>query len=182
MRDARDSDAPERGVIMIMETMTSPNTIFDPRHYRNVRLPALEAETLPAWSYTAREFYDREVERIFRTEWNFIGRADEIAQRGDYRVFDLVGESIIVLRDREDRLRAFANTCRHRGTRLLDGAGNCKSIACPYHAWVYALDGSLISSLGMEETSGFDPAAFGLIPMRLEEWAGFLFINFAAEG
>jgi choline monooxygenase len=162
--------------------MTALDTIFAPHHYRNVRRPVLEAETLPAWSYTSREFYDREVERIFRKEWNFVGRADEIPKRGDYKVFDLVGESVIVLRNRDDRLRAFANTCRHRGTRLLDGAGNCKSIACPYHAWVYALDGSLISSLGMEETNGFDPAAFGLIPMRLEEWAGFLFVNFSPEG
>src|SRR5258708_33512951 len=95
-------------------------------------------------------------------------------------VCDLVGESIIVLRDKVGRLRAFANTCRHRGTRLLDGKGNCKSIACPYHAWVYALDGQLISSLGMEETIGFDPLSYGLTPVRLEDWDGFLFVNFDA--
>src|SRR6185437_14378768 len=100
--------------------------MFDPLHYRNVRRPAAAAETLPSWCYTSQEFYDREIARIFRTSWNFIGRADEIARPGDYAVFDLVGESIIVLRDAAGRLRAFANTCRHRGTRLLDGTGNCK--------------------------------------------------------
>jgi choline monooxygenase len=162
--------------------MTDTLSIFDPLHYRKVRRPALEAETLPAWSYTSQAFYDREVERIFRKEWNFVGRADEIPKRGDYKVFDLVGESVIVLRDRDGRLRAFANNCRHRGTRLLDGSGNCKSIACPYHAWVYALDGRRISSLGMEETSGFDPASFGLLTIRLEEWAGFLFVNLSPGG
>jgi len=162
--------------------MPETPSMFDPSHYRNVRRPALEAETLPAWSYTSQAFYDREVERIFRKEWNFVGRADEIPKRGDYKVFDLVGESVIVLRDRDDRLHAFANNCRHRGTRLLDGSGNCKSIACPYHAWVYALDGRLIASLGMEESSGFDPASFGLLAIRLEEWAGFLFVNFSPEG
>jgi phenylpropionate dioxygenase-like ring-hydroxylating dioxygenase large terminal subunit len=165
-----------------METMTGMHTIFDPEHYRRVRQTSLEAEALPPWCYTAQEFYDREVERIFRKEWNFIGRADEIAKPGDYMVCDLVGESIIVLRDKAGRLGAFANTCRHRGTRLLDGTGNCKSIACPYHAWVYALDGKLISSLGMEETLAFDPADYGLIPVRLDDWAGFLFVNFAGEG
>ena len=164
-----------------METITGIHTIFDPRHYRCVRRPALEAEALLPWCYTAREFYDREVERIFRKEWNFIGRADEIAKPGDYMVCDLVGESIIVLRDKARQLRAFANTCRHRGTRLLDGTGNCKSIACPYHAWVYALDGRLIASLGMEETVCFDPLAYGLTPVRLEDWAGFLFVNFDAD-
>ena len=65
-----------------METMTGMHTIFDPEHYRRVRQTSLEAEALPPWCYTAQEFYDREVERIFRKEWNFIGRADEIAKPG----------------------------------------------------------------------------------------------------
>jgi len=163
------------------DIMTAPSTLFDPQHYRCVRQTSLEAEALPPWCYTAQEFYDREVERIFHKEWNFIGRADEVARPGDYMVHDLVGESVIVLRDGAGMLRAFANTCRHRGTRLLDGAGNCRSIACPYHAWVYALDGRLISSIGMEETIGFDPLAYGLTPLRLEDWAGFVFVNFDAD-
>ncbi len=162
-----------------METIAGTQSIFDPQLYRRVRQPMLAAEGLPPWCYTSPEFYDREVERIFRKSWNFIGRADEIAKPGDFMVFDLVGESIIVLRDGAGRLRGFANSCRHRGTRLLDGSGNCKSIACPYHAWVYALDGRLIASLGMEETLGFDPADYGLLPVRLEDWEGFLFVNFA---
>jgi choline monooxygenase len=165
-----------------METMTVTPSIFDPLLYSRVRQSVLAAEGLPPWCYTSREFYDREVERIFRREWNFLGRADEIARPGDFKVFDLVGESVIVLRDQAGNLRAFANTCRHRGTRLLDGAGSCKSIACPYHAWVYALDGRLIASLGMEETLGFEAADHGLLPVRLEDWAGFLFVNFADCG
>jgi phenylpropionate dioxygenase-like ring-hydroxylating dioxygenase large terminal subunit len=160
------------------EGMMSGVDIFESRHYRKARAPALEAETLPPWCYTAPEFYAREVERIFRKTWNFVGRADEITKPGDYLVFDLVGESVIVLRDRAGALRAFANTCRHRGTRLLSGSGRCTSIACPYHAWVYDLDGRLISSLGMEEAVGFDPASYGLLPVRLESWEGFLFVTF----
>jgi len=160
--------------------MTSSADIFDPAHYRKACAPALEAEMLPPWCYTAPEFYAREVERIFRKTWNFVGRADEIQKPGDYRVFDLVGESVIVLRDKAGAIRAFANNCRHRGTRLLSGSGNCRAIACPYHAWVYDLDGCLISSLGMEEAVGFDPAQYGLVPVRVESWEGFLFIAFDA--
>ncbi len=104
-----------------METIAGTQSIFDPQLYRRVRQPMLAAEGLPPWCYTSPEFYDREVERIFRKSWNFIGRADEIAKPGDFMVFDLVGESIIVLRDGAGRLRGFANSCRHRGTRLLDG-------------------------------------------------------------
>jgi choline monooxygenase len=161
--------------------MSTIADIFDPQHYRKVRAPALEAESLPPWCYTAPEFYQREVERIFRKSWNFVGRADEIAKPGDYLVFDLVGQSVIVLRDKAGGIRAFANTCRHRGTRLLSGSGHCRSIACPYHAWVYDLDGTLVAALGMEDAVGFDPAAYGLIRVRIESWAGFLFVAFDDE-
>lgn len=158
--------------------MTGVAELFDPKLYERVRRPPLEAEGLPPHCYTAPEFYEREVERIFLKSWNFIGRDDEIAKPGDHVVVDLVGQSVIVLRDRSGRLRAFANTCRHRGTRLLAGSGNCRSIACPYHAWVYDLDGTLIAALGMEETVDFRPEDHGLIPVRLDSWDGFLFINF----
>ena len=161
--------------------MIDTATIFDPRHYERVRRPVLEAETLPPWCYTSHAFYEREIERIFRRSWNFVGRADEIARPGDYLAIDLVGEPLILLRDKAGAVRAFANTCRHRGTRLLSGQGNCRAIACPYHGWVYDLDGRLIAALGTEATRGFDAAEYGLVPVRVASWDGFLFINFDAE-
>lgn len=75
-------------------------------------------------------------------------------------------------------MRAFVNSCRHRGAQLLTGEGNCASIRCPYHSWVYDLTGALRGANGMKETAGFDPEAHGLVPVRLEEWAGFLFVCF----
>jgi phenylpropionate dioxygenase-like ring-hydroxylating dioxygenase large terminal subunit len=153
------------------------DTIFNPARYAGVRRPPLEAETLPGWCYTSRAFYDREVDTIFRKVWNFIGREDEIPNPGDYLTFDLCGEPIIILRDRANTVRAFANSCRHRGTRLLEGRGNCAAISCPYHAWTYALSGELIGAPGMEQTIGFDKRAYGLPEIRLESWAGFIFVN-----
>lgn len=108
--------------------------ILDPRHYATSRLPAMEAETLPPWCYTARYFFELEVERIFRKVWNFIGRADHIPNPGDYFTLDLVGVPIIVVRDRAGALRGFANACRHRGTLLVAGDGHCKAFKCPYHS------------------------------------------------
>ena len=157
--------------------MTLVENIFDPGYYQSVRLPPLEATTLPPWCYTAPQFYDREVERIFRTAWNFLGREDEIPNPGDYMTFDLCGEPIIVLRDKAGAPRAYANTCRHRGTKLLEGTGNCRAISCPYHSWTYALTGELIATPGMEQTLAFDKKNYGLIPLRLESWAGFLFVT-----
>ncbi len=157
--------------------------LFDPAHYANVRLPVLEAETLPAWCYTSDAFYKREVQHIFKRTWNFIAREDELKNPGDYATFRLLGEPLLVVRGREGRLRAFANICRHRGTRMLEESGNCRVITCPYHGWAYALDGALIAAPGMDETRAFDRGRYGLLPIRLESWEGFLFATFdsAAE-
>ena len=156
--------------------------LFDPALYERVRLPLLEAETLPPACYTDPAFFAREMERIFRVHWNLVCRADEIPGPGDYRAIDLAGVPAIVLRDDNGGLRAFSNVCRHRGSRLVSENGTAKAISCPYHGWSYGLDGRLLAAAGMEKTKNFDPARFGLSPLRLAEWAGFVFLNFGADG
>src|SRR5436190_12833121 len=105
--------------------------MFDPAHYTKVRLPVLQAETLPSWCYTSEAFYQREIERMFKRAWNFIGREDELPNKGDYVALNLFDEPVIIIRDKMGALRAFANTCRHRGTKLLQGRGQCSAIVCP---------------------------------------------------
>lgn len=158
--------------------MIAETEIFDPRHYEAVRRPLLDAETMPPWCYTSDAFYRREVERIWHKVWNFIGAADRLRQPGDYFTLTFAGVPLIVLRDGEGRVRAFANSCRHRGSALLDGEGNCQLISCPYHSWAYRLDGTLAGSPEMHKTHGFDPGDNALIPIRIESWGGFLFVNF----
>jgi choline monooxygenase len=159
-----------------------PVDLFDPRHYANVRKPALQgAETLPAWCYTSQAFYDREVERIFKKVWNFVDRVDRIPNPGDYFVFEYVGVSTIIVRGKDGQVRGFANTCRHRGSVVMEGEGTCKQMQCPYHAWTYDLDGSLIGAPFMEETEAFDTAKYHLAPVRLEVYGGFIFLCFDAD-
>ena len=155
--------------------------ILDPAQYAAVRRPFLEAETLPAWCYTSQAFYEREVERIFLKVWIFVGRSDEIPNPGDYFTVSLAGGPVIVIRGHDGTARAFANTCRHRGSRLLEGKGNCRSIVCPYHGWTYGLDGRLAGASHMDQTVAFDRARYGLSALRLESWAGFLFVTFDPE-
>ncbi len=158
---------------------TAPASLFDPSHYAHVRRPALDASHLPAWCYSSQEWYDREVQRIFLKEWNFIGRADQLQNPGDYLTLEFVGVDVIVVRDKANQLRAFANTCTHRGTRLLTGEGNCgKVIKCPYHSWVFSLEGDLLATPGMEQTPNFERGPWPLTPIKLETWQGFLFLNF----
>ena len=152
--------------------------LFRPETYAAVRRPLLEASTLPPACYTSPAFYRREVQTIFMKVWNFIGRADRIPDAGDYFTIEFAGVPVIVMRGADGEVRAFANSCRHRGALLLDGEGNCRAIRCPYHSWTYDTDGKLIVAPEMDATSGFDPAEWHLTPIRLEDWAGFIFINF----
>jgi choline monooxygenase len=140
---------------------------------------ALEAgRALPARCYTSPGFFRTEIEHIHRRNWIFVGRTDELINPGDYRAIDTVGGPVILLRDADGTLRAFANCCRHRGSLLLTGTGNAQSIVCPYHAWSYRLDGALLAAPAMARTAGFDKAAHGLAAVRLETWQGFVFLNF----
>ena len=158
-----------------------PDDLFDPAHYQQVRQPLLEASTLPGWCYTDPVFYEREVRRVFQPSWHFVGREEELPEPGDYLIYDGVGGPVIVIRTPAGDIKAFYNTCRHRGTRLLNDQGSAPRIVCPYHSWVYACDGRLIRAPGMTSVSGFDPKDHGLLPVHLESWAGFLFIHYGDE-
>jgi phenylpropionate dioxygenase-like ring-hydroxylating dioxygenase large terminal subunit len=159
----------------------TPQNIFDPKLYDGVRKPLLEAETMPAFTYTSPEFYRREVERIWRKVWNFVGSADQIRSKGDYFTLNFAGVPVIVLRDQEGTIRAFANTCRHRGSELLEGTGNCKLIVCPYHSWTFELNGNLRGAPEMDKTINFNKTDYSLVPISIDTWGNFLFINFEKD-
>jgi len=145
--------------------------------------------TLPTSWYRSETVFAIEKERIFCREWVCVGREEELTQPGAFRVLDVLGESIILLRNREGRLRAFYNTCRHRGTRLchepsatstyppLPGGIAAGRITCPYHQWTYDLDGRLIGAPHLGTVAGFDKNQFTLYPVAVESWGGFIFLN-----
>ena len=162
--------------------MSHDSPPFDPALFAEVRRPLAEASTLPAWCYSDAAFFAREQDRIFKPAWRFAGRADELTEPGDFLTLDTAGGPVFLLRGEDGRLRAFANSCRHRGAQLLEGRGRCPAIVCPYHAWSYGLDGSLKGAPGMAEVMNFDKADFGLTSLRLESWAGFVFISTDAAG
>lgn len=136
---------------------------------------------MPPFAYHSVEFYALEVERIFRRKWILMGREDEWKEPGAYTAFERFGVPFFITRDQEGRLRAFSNTCRHRGSLIVSGSGTRSTFACPYHSWVYGLDGKLRRAPGMENRS-FDNADYGLPELRLETWASFVFVNLSADG
>lgn len=137
--------------------------------------------TLPGRYYYDQAIYDLEQERIFSQMWVCVGRADAIIGPGSYAVVTIGRESIIVVRGRDDVLRAFLNVCRHRGARLCNEAsGRLKgSIQCHYHAWTYGLDGRLIGAPNVLSDEQFDRALYGLLPVALEVWEGLIWLNLA---
>jgi phenylpropionate dioxygenase-like ring-hydroxylating dioxygenase large terminal subunit len=139
--------------------------------------------SLPAWTYSDAEFFAVEMERVIRPSWQVVCHVSDVADWGDYHTIEYLGESIVVLRDKDGTLRAFTNVCRHRGSRLLDGPSGCtKSIVCPYHAWTYNLDGSLRGMPLRESYGDIDTAKLGLAPVDLEIFQGFVFVRLLSGG
>jgi phenylpropionate dioxygenase-like ring-hydroxylating dioxygenase large terminal subunit len=138
--------------------------------------------TLPGRDYFGPEVFELDRERIFFRHWYYAGRADGLEAPGDYLAVDIAGESIVVVRGKDERLRGFYNVCRHRGSRLCDaGSGHMRgAIKCPYHAWSYAFDGRLIGT-PMVSADEIDRESLGLWPVAVDTWAGFLFVNFAPD-
>ena len=137
--------------------------------------------SLPRDAYVAASFYERERQAIFWDQWVYAGHAQTWSQAGAFRVIDVAGESVIVVRDASGALNGHVNLCRHRGSRLLCGEGTLRgAIRCPYHGWCYALDGELIA------TPFIDPAqvpqdAGRLHPVAVAEWGGFVFVHLTPE-
>jgi phenylpropionate dioxygenase-like ring-hydroxylating dioxygenase large terminal subunit len=155
--------------------------LFDPALYADVRRPLEDACTLPPAAYHDAAFYAREVERVFRTGWNFIGHDGRVAAPGACVGFDVAGVPVLLVRGDDGRVRAFANTCRHRGAQLISGEATCRSVSCPYHGWTYDLAGRLIAVPGMDGARGFRPADNGLIALRLEQVGHLMWLSFTAD-
>ena len=153
------------------------------------RVAGLEP-TLPSSWYRSAQVFALEKERIFCREWLCVAREEQLAAPGAHQVLDLLGESVLLLRNREGRLRAFYNVCRHRGTRLcrdpaaagaaavrLPGGIGGGRITCPYHQWTYDFDGRLIAAPHLAGEPQFDMEQFSLYPVGVECWGGFVFVH-----
>ncbi|MGO9945710.1 MAG: aromatic ring-hydroxylating oxygenase subunit alpha [Steroidobacteraceae bacterium] len=148
----------------------------------NPQSPLALAHALPAWVYNNAELTRLELERVLKPSWQIVCHVNSIPKAGDYATLDLGGESVLVLRDRDGSIRGFHNVCRHRGARLLDGAGNCPAtITCPYHGWTYRHDGGLIGMPVRESFPGLDRSELGLKPVRVDIAMNFVWVCLAGD-
>ncbi len=143
---------------------------------------ALEAaKTLPPACYTDPQFYAFEKSALFDREWLCVGRVEWVKAPGDYFTSKIVGEPIVVVRTRENEIHAMSAVCQHRAMLVAEGKGNTRGFVCPYHHWVYALNGDLVNAPAMERTCDFDKKTVRLPGLKVEIWLGFIFINFDAD-
>ncbi len=131
--------------------------------------------------YSEPAVYEAEQELIFAKTWIFACHRSEISDVGSFFTLDVAGSPIVVVHGQDGEIRAFYNTCRHRGAMVVDEEhGQCRQFRCPYHWWVYDLDGALIGVPAQEaydyDNSGFDKAQLGLVPVRVEQSHGFVFV------
>jgi Rieske 2Fe-2S family protein len=181
--------------------MASPDIDLDEERALDAEFPnrmrrsAFEA-SLPRAAYVDEAFLDRERDGLWWREWVAVGREAQLAEPGDFLSVDLAGERVIVVRDRGGGLSAHYDVCRHRGNRLTTadqrtdpstteapGAdGRFKGvIRCVYHSWCYELDGAVRNAPYLGEADDFDPAEFGLYPVALDTWGGWIFVNASPE-
>jgi Rieske 2Fe-2S family protein len=156
---------------------------ISPTALAKVLLPFGESRLLPREAYTDQAVFDWEQEHFLRKRWVCVGRSEDLPASGDQRAVSVGKDSVLLVRGDDGTLRAFANACRHRGHELLpcDGAAKGRAIVCPYHAWTYALDGTLIAAPNFRDVPSFDATEFPLMGVPTQEWHGYIFLNASGD-
>ena len=142
------------------------------------RAPLSNAFTIPAPWYVDSRIADLESASVFSTTWQMIGRADQVSTPGQFVTGNVAGEPIVAVRGSDGQLRAFYNVCRHHAAKVVtEPCGSASLLHCPYHGWNYGLDGSLKGMPEFEGVKNFERGDNGLVPVKVETWEAFIFVN-----
>lgn len=137
---------------------------------------------IPVGRYTSAEFYELERQHLWTQSWLIAGHVDEIPEPGNFKLWDRAGWPVLIVRGKDGRIRAFFNSCRHRGGALVrEASGQAKVFSCKFHAWTYDLEGRLVFVPDEHDFPGLDKQARGLLPLRCELWGNLIFVNRDAD-
>ena len=163
---------------MVSQTGFLPAPV-DPAALARSLQPFGESVMLPRAAYVDPAVFAWEQKHLFGSGWTCVGFSSQLAQPGDQRAEPAGDGSVLLTRDEDGTLHAFANTCRHRGHELLPcgTAEQRNSIICPYHSWTYELSGGLRFAQGFKGRAGFDSSAWGLAELPVTEWHGLIFVD-----
>ena len=139
--------------------------------------PLADGWTLPASWYSDETVFQREQKWIFSSAWQYAGPAELVSEPGSFLTSVAGHIPVVVTRARDGELRGLVNVCRHRGHVVAQGAGCRATLQCPYHAWTYELDGTLRRAPRSEREPGFDASGLSLLPVSIDTWGPFVFVN-----
>ncbi len=144
----------------------------------NPQDPLERASTIPAPWYFDPRVARLEGDSVFAATWQVVGRTDQVRENGQFFTADLAGEPLVIARGDDGHLRAFYNVCRHHAAAVVPESQGCaKQFRCPYHGWTYGTDGALKGMVEFDGVCNFDRAKNGLVPVRLDTWENFVFVN-----
>ena len=152
--------------------------VHDILNLYNPHDPLDHAWTIPSPWYFDQSVAQLEHDNVFATTWLVVGRVDQVQKKGEFFTADIGGEPIVVARGEDNQLRAFYNVCRHHAAAVVTEAQGCaKQFRCPYHGWTYGIDGALKGMVEFEGVCNFDRAKNGLVPVKVDTWENFVFVN-----
>jgi len=147
-----------------------------------VRKPYRAASLLPGRAYHDPQIHEFERQQWFRRDWIVVGREEDAPSAGTYFTAELDDEPLLIARGRDGELRAFFNVCRHRGTAVVEEpCGKAVRFQCPYHSWIYDLEGNLVRAKHTDDLDDFSFDRFGLVSVRMETWQGFVFVSLSPD-
>ncbi|WP_277981938.1 aromatic ring-hydroxylating oxygenase subunit alpha [Sphingomonas phyllosphaerae] len=154
--------------------------------HRSTDLPYADPDadwSLPGWLYSDPEYFELECARVIRPSWQIVCHESDLAEPGAWRTLAYLGEQLVAVRGSDGAIRGFHNVCRHRAMRLVEGASGCaRKLVCPYHAWVYELDGRLSGVPMKSDYPALRLEESGLVSVELETWRGFVFVRLEDDG
>ena len=144
---------------------------------RETSVPKIwDRKGLPGWAYHSCKLLELEKDLVFLSSWQLVCHISDVEKKGDFMTFDLCNERILILRDEEHNIQVFNNLCRHRGSKVIaNKEGNCNALVCPFHGWVYNLNGTLRGVSKPESFPKIDKKKFGLKKIEFEIWNGFIY-------
>jgi len=142
----------------------------------------LGSEDISIDRYLSAEWHELEVERVWKKVWQMVCRVEDLREVGDHVLYEIADQSLIIVRDTPDTIRAFHNACLHRGTTLRESAGQVPSFRCPFHGFTWSLGGELVHVPASWDFPHLDPAEYCLPEARVGVWGGFVFVNLDPDG